>query len=83
MRFEIFSSLIKKVDKFQLRLKTAASLFPFSWGTFLIVPRIVAYRLRHTQDSNRCNLVEKSLSLQIASGANVIKLFTAVSYEFS
>ncbi len=29
-------SLNKKVEKFQLCLKTAASLFPFSCGTFLI-----------------------------------------------
>jgi hypothetical protein len=28
---------MKKVDKFQLCLKTAASLFPFSFATFLII----------------------------------------------
>ncbi len=31
-----FLSLNKKVEKFQLCLKTAASLFPFSCVTFLI-----------------------------------------------
>jgi len=31
-----FSPLNKKVEKFQPCLKTAASLFPFSWLTFLI-----------------------------------------------
>jgi hypothetical protein len=33
---DIFYCKIKKVDKNQLRLKTAASLFPFSCVTFLI-----------------------------------------------
>jgi hypothetical protein len=31
-----FLPLHKKVDKFQLCLKTTASLFSFSWMTFLI-----------------------------------------------
>ncbi len=33
---DIFLSLNKTVEKFQLCLKTAASLFPFSCVTFLI-----------------------------------------------
>ncbi len=33
---DIFCCKIKKVDKNQLHLKTAASLFPFSCVTFLI-----------------------------------------------
>jgi hypothetical protein len=32
----------KKVDKFELCLKTAASLFPFSCMTFLIENRIIS-----------------------------------------
>ncbi len=34
--WDVFWCEIKKIDKFQLRLKTDASLFPFSYVTFLI-----------------------------------------------
>ncbi len=77
---DIFQLQNKKIDKFQLCLKTVASLFPLSFMTFL--NKLDVEILANVQ-AIFSKTWEKKFQTSAHPGPNVLKLFKGIIYEFS